>query len=175
MRKEIMIIGTGGQGVKKLAEIIGQTAAYSDTLWPSEYPLYTPAARGEPIISSVVITDRPGAYPYVENPDIIVLLSPLVPEKYLGGKTYWIIDPEILPAETVKMIKRNSPNIIMLNGLAAQTEKKPSTGLVVFGIIQRLVPELTVENSHRAIEQVLKNPKRFEKNKNLFAQGRKII
>ena len=173
MRKEILIIGTGGQGVKTLAEILGEAAAHAG-FWPFVYPRYTPAARGGEITSSVVVTDRHDSYPLAEDPDIIVLLSPHIPEEFFSTKAHWIFDPAILPPPDVFAIKRGAANHMPLDGLIRDIRKNPSANLMILGVIQGLMPLFEVKNLLAAVKKIL-GAEKYPKNKKFLRQGRKML
>jgi len=72
---EIKIGGLGGQGVILSAMIIGRGASIYDTKHATLTQSFGPEARGSACSASIIVSDEPIEYPYVTNPDILVVLS----------------------------------------------------------------------------------------------------
>jgi len=75
MRKEIRISGFGGQGVVLAGYILGKALALYEGLEAVMTQSYGPEARGGASSVNVVISDREIAYPFVQQPDVLVALS----------------------------------------------------------------------------------------------------
>ena len=75
MRKEIRISGFGGQGVVLAGYVLGKALALYEGLEAVMTQSYGPEARGGASSANVVVSDRPIAYPFVQNADILVALS----------------------------------------------------------------------------------------------------
>lgn len=105
MRKEIVIEGTGGQGIQLMGEILakalnleGYDAAYKSN--------YGPEARGGRSFAQIVIKDSPEDWPEVMTPDILIALSQegynaRISEVSLESKVFFDVDlvKTILPAK----------------------------------------------------------------------------
>lgn len=166
MRKEIVIIGTGGQGVKTLSDLIAH-AAMAKNLWPSAYSLYTPAARDGEIVSSIVIADAKDEYPLVENPDIIVVLAnniSISAEFANCRDAVWIFGSAgLVPAD-------KPPNSLIFRNVLGD----PSANLIALGIIQKIIPEIIGEDDTvEGIKKML-GEKNFSRNKTAFFSGQKL-
>jgi 2-oxoglutarate ferredoxin oxidoreductase subunit gamma len=72
---EIKIGGFGGQGVILTGIIVGQAAAIYDDKYSTMTQAFGPEARGSACSSQVIISDQKILYPYVTNPDILVVMS----------------------------------------------------------------------------------------------------
>ncbi|MFW6126300.1 MAG: 2-oxoacid:acceptor oxidoreductase family protein, partial [Chloroflexota bacterium] len=97
--KEIRIAGFGGQGVVLSGHIIGQAATIYDGAHATFTQSYGPEARGGSCTSEVVISDQPVSYPYVQKPDVVVILSQEAYTKYgqnLPADTMMVIDPDLV-------------------------------------------------------------------------------
>ncbi len=95
MRKEIVMSGTGGQGVI-LAGLILAEAAVADGLNATHNQSYGPEARGGASRSEVILSTEDIDYAEIDNPDILVALSQEACSKYAktvrpGGVL--VIDP----------------------------------------------------------------------------------
>ena len=75
MRKEIRISGFGGQGVVLAGYILGKALTLYDGLEAVMTQSYGPEARGGASSANVIVSDRSIAYPFVQQPDILVALS----------------------------------------------------------------------------------------------------
>ena len=74
MYTTIRIAGRGGQGVKFSGTILGEAAIFSGH-HASQTASYTPSTRGGPIHSDIIISDQKIECPYIETPDIFVVLT----------------------------------------------------------------------------------------------------
>lgn len=97
--REIRIAGFGGQGVILSGQILGQAASICDEGFATFTQSYGPEARGGSCTSELVISDEPISYPYVQNPDVLIILSQEAYTKYghdLPAETLLIIDPDLV-------------------------------------------------------------------------------
>lgn len=74
-KTEIRISGLGGQGVILSGLIIGKAASIFDGKHATMIQSFGPEARGSACSAQVMIADEPIGYPYVRNPDILVVMS----------------------------------------------------------------------------------------------------
>ena len=72
---EIRLAGFGGQGVMLAANIVGKAACIYDGGYATMTQNYGPEARGGAASSALVISDQPVLYPYVDRPDVLLVLS----------------------------------------------------------------------------------------------------
>jgi len=72
---EIRIAGFGGQGVILCAAIIGKAAAIHENGFATMTQSFGPEARGGACSAQVILSDMPVLYPYVTNPDVLVVMS----------------------------------------------------------------------------------------------------
>ncbi len=72
---EIRVAGFGGQGVILSAMIIGRAASIHEGGYATLTQSFGPEARGGASSAQVVLSDRPVLYPYVERPDVLMVLS----------------------------------------------------------------------------------------------------
>ncbi len=100
--KEVRIAGFGGQGVILSGHIIGQAASIYDDGYATLTQSYGPEARGGSCTSEVLISDEPIGYPYVQNPNVFIILSQEAYSKNrqnLPDDTLMIIDPDLVKPE----------------------------------------------------------------------------
>jgi 2-oxoglutarate ferredoxin oxidoreductase subunit gamma len=72
---EIRIAGFGGQGVILAAAIIGKAAALFQGGFATMTQSFGPEARGGSSSAQVILSGEPILYPYVTEPDVLVVLS----------------------------------------------------------------------------------------------------
>ena len=75
MRRELRVVGFGGQGIILSGYIIGKAAAVYDGKYASLIQAYGPEARGSACHASVVIDEKEIDYPRVSAPNILAILS----------------------------------------------------------------------------------------------------
>ncbi|MBM4394123.1 MAG: 2-oxoacid:acceptor oxidoreductase family protein [Deltaproteobacteria bacterium] len=74
-RTEIRIGGLGGQGVILSGMIVGKAASIFAGRHATLIQAFGPEARGSACSAQVTVADAPIGYPYVKNPDVLVVLS----------------------------------------------------------------------------------------------------
>ena len=72
---EIRISGFGGQGVILAAAVIGKAAAIFQGEYATMTQSFGPEARGGSSSAQVILSTDPILYPYVTQPDILVVMS----------------------------------------------------------------------------------------------------
>jgi 2-oxoglutarate ferredoxin oxidoreductase subunit gamma len=72
---EIRIAGFGGQGVILAASVIGKAAAIFQGGYATMTQSFGPEARGGSSSAQVILSNEPILYPYVSQPDVLVVMS----------------------------------------------------------------------------------------------------
>ncbi|HEY3928241.1 MAG TPA: 2-oxoacid:acceptor oxidoreductase family protein [Candidatus Koribacter sp.] len=72
---EIRIAGFGGQGVILSAIVIGRAASIIAGGYATMTQNFGPEARGGACSAQVIIDSNPVLYPYVTNPDVLIVMS----------------------------------------------------------------------------------------------------
>jgi 2-oxoglutarate ferredoxin oxidoreductase subunit gamma len=72
---EIRIAGFGGQGVILSAMVIGKAACIYQPGFATLTQNFGPEARGSACSAQLIVSDEPILYPYVTQPDILVVMS----------------------------------------------------------------------------------------------------
>ena len=75
MLTEIRIAGFGGQGVILAAAVIGKAAAIFEGGYATMTQAFGPEARGGSSSAQVILSTEPILYPYVTQPDVLVVMS----------------------------------------------------------------------------------------------------
>ncbi len=74
-RKEIRITGFGGQGVVLSGYIIGRACSINSDKHATMIQSFGPEARGSACSSTLVVSDTEVLYPYIQRPDIFIVMS----------------------------------------------------------------------------------------------------
>src|SRR5512143_397584 len=87
---EIRVAGFGGQGVILAAMVIGKAYSVFEGGFATLTQSFGPESRGGACSAQVILSDTPVLYPYVTQPDILVVMSQeaygkFVPELKDGG------------------------------------------------------------------------------------------
>jgi 2-oxoglutarate ferredoxin oxidoreductase subunit gamma len=72
---EIRIAGFGGQGVILSAVLIGKAASIYQGGYATMTQSFGPEARGGACSAQVILSDEPVLYPYVTQPDVLIIMS----------------------------------------------------------------------------------------------------
>lgn len=155
MRKEICIAGFGGQGVVLGGTILGKALTLYEDNEAVLTQVYGPEARGGASSANLVISDETIDYPFVQHPDVLVILSQEAYTKFRpeasqeatilidnGLVTPWEDDhPYGIPATRLaeEIGQRRVANVIMLGFFTAIT-----------GLVSRQAMEKAIENTVKA-------------------------
>jgi len=167
-RVEIRISGFGGQGIILTGQILGQAASIYDDGFATFSQSYGPESRGGSCTAEVVISNKPIDYPYVQSPQVLIILSQEAYAKYVNSLpkgTLLITDSDLvkpsashnpaplsIPATRMarEMGRAVVANIIMLGFLAAVSDLVSVEALRKS--ILASVPEGTGEFNMKAFE-----------------------
>jgi 2-oxoglutarate ferredoxin oxidoreductase subunit gamma len=138
---EIRIAGFGGQGVILSAIVLGKAASIFQGEYATMTQNFGPEARGGACSAQLMLSDQPVLYPYVTQPDVMVVMSQeayakFAPELKEGGTL--LIERDLvrvsdLPKQTriysvpatrlaEELGKRMVLNIVMVGFFAAVTQ-----------------------------------------------------
>jgi 2-oxoglutarate ferredoxin oxidoreductase subunit gamma len=152
-KTEIRVGGLGGQGVILCGSIIGKAAAIHGGKHATLIQAFGPEARGSACSAQVTVSDDVIGYPYVKNPDILVLMSQdaftqFIPQLKPGGLVLYeaeLVKPDGHVPEGVRALgvpatrfaedlgRRLVLNIVMVGFFAGVT------GLVPFEAVEKAV------------------------------------
>jgi len=152
-RTEVKIGGFGGQGVILTGYVIGKAAAIFDGKNSTMTQAFGPEARGSACSSQVIVSDQDILYPYVKQPQIMVMISQeafvkFSPEIDPKGTMIFeeeLVDPQGLPP-TVKLFG------IPATRLAEELGKKVVLNMVVAGFFTVVTNLVTKSAMRQAIE-----------------------
>ena len=72
---EIRVAGFGGQGVILSAIVLGKACSIHQGQYATMTQNFGPEARGGACSAQLILSDTPVLYPYVTQPDIMVVMS----------------------------------------------------------------------------------------------------
>ncbi|MCX6905644.1 MAG: 2-oxoacid:acceptor oxidoreductase family protein [Verrucomicrobia bacterium] len=99
-KTQIRVGGLGGQGVILCGMIIGKAASIYDGKQATLIQAFGPEARGSACSAQVTVSDEIIGYPYVKEPDLLVLMSvdaatQFIPQLRPGGLVLY--ESELIP------------------------------------------------------------------------------
>src|ERR1700751_1745202 len=102
---EIRIAGSGGQGVILSAIILGRAASIHQGQYATMTQNFGPEARGGACSAQLILSGQPILYPYVTQPDILVVMSQeaysrFAPELKDGGTL--IVEQDLVRVSNLK-------------------------------------------------------------------------
>lgn len=150
---EIRIAGFGGQGVILSAMVIGKAASIFEGGYATLTQNFGPEARGGAASASVILSDQPILYPYVANPDVLVVMSQeaytrFAPELKSGGML-------IVEEELVKLSNSTSSRAkvfsVPATRLAEELGRKMVLNIVMVGFFAAVTGLLDPDALRKAV------------------------
>jgi 2-oxoglutarate ferredoxin oxidoreductase subunit gamma len=168
MRTEIRIAGFGGQGVGLVGQILGKALALYDELETVMTQAYGPEARGGASSADVVVSDREIAYPFIQNPDILVALSQEAYTKFYPtakAGALVIIDEDLVTPQA-----NSNLYTIPATRLAEDMGRRIVANMIVLGFFTAVTGVVTRSAAEEAIRTTVK-AKTVPLNLEAFAKG----
>jgi len=149
---EIRFAGFGGQGVILAASIIGKAATLYQNLYATMCQNFGPESRGGACSAQLILSPEPVLYPYVTNPEIMVVMSQEAYHKFAGELKpggLMLVEEELvrlgeLPPET-------RVYGIPATRLAEEIGKKMVLNMVMVGAFTAATKLIEPENVRKAI------------------------
>ncbi|OGK09171.1 MAG: hypothetical protein A2Y63_06275 [Candidatus Riflebacteria bacterium RBG_13_59_9] len=173
-RYEVLLSGSGGQGVI-LAGIIIAEAAIAQSLKVVQTASYGPESRGGATKSEVILSDFDIDYPAVTNPDFIIALTQEAADKHAHE-----VRPEgivLLDATWVEHLPQNLAAQVVAIPLTEEASEHFGTPLVTnviaLGFFAERNPLVSADQLLKAL--VARVPRHYrELNEQAFAHGREL-
>jgi 2-oxoglutarate ferredoxin oxidoreductase subunit gamma len=151
---EIRIAGFGGQGVILSAMVIGKAASIMQGEYATMTQSFGPEARGGACSAQVILSGEPVLYPYVTNPDVLVVMS---------QEAYAKFSPELKPGG-VLLIEQDLVKIgsvpagtrvfgIPATRVAEELGKRMVLNIVMVGFFGAITKLLNREALRKAVEE----------------------
>lgn len=140
---EIRIAGFGGQGVILSAIVIGKAASIIEGGFATMTQSFGPEARGGACSAQVIVDSKPVLYPYVTNPDILIVMS---------QEAYTKFAPELKEGGTLIV----EQDLVKVSGLssAGKVYSAPATRLAE-ELGKRMVLNIVMVGFTAAVTQVV--------------------
>lgn len=168
MRNEIRISGFGGQGVVLAGYILGKAFSLYANLEAVMTQSHGPEARGGASSVNIVVSDREIAYPFVENPDILVALSQ---EAYTKFRPMAKDDALILVDEDlVEPFADDSTYGIAATRLAENLGRRIVANMIMVGFFTSMTGLIKRETMEKSLKTMVK-PKTIPLNMEAFSIG----
>lgn len=171
MKKEIIISGTGGQGII-LAGVILSKAAVIDGYKVVQSQNYGPESRGGASRCDVIISDKDIFYPKVSSADYFVSLSQdglNNYKKHIRDKTYVIVDKNI----NINVLQ-NVDKIDIIEYVYKTIKNPQSINMFLLGILTNRL-KLISQGAVKASIEATVPPKTLCRNLKAFELGMKVI
>lgn len=154
MRKEIRIAGFGGQGVVLAGYVLGKALA----LYAGQEAVMTqshgPEARGGASSADLVVSEEPIAYPFVQQPEILVALSQEAYSKFRPtAKTNALV---LIDGDLVKPQEGDRCHAIPATQLAEDLGRRIVANVVMLGFFTAVTGLVDPQDMLRALESSVK-------------------
>jgi 2-oxoglutarate ferredoxin oxidoreductase subunit gamma len=168
MRQEIRFSGFGGQGVALAGYVLGKAFALYDGLNAVMTQSYGPEARGGASSASVVVSDTEIAYPFVQEPDVLVAFSM---EAYSRFYPQVKKDALILVDQDLVQYRPDQwHHAIPASRLADELGRRIVANMVMLGFFTAVTGLISEEGVEKAIEDTVK-PHTLELNRRALITG----
>jgi len=174
VRREVMFGGFGGQGIVTAGFITGQAAVLYDNKEATLTQVYGPEARGSACYSGVVVSQGEISYPYLLNPEIMVIMSQEAYEKFLpqlqqGGVL--VVDSTIVKPS--KLAEKYWLYKVPATELAEKLGRRIIANVIMLGFVGVVWDAVSVEALRGAVKSGV--PKKYLKlNLKAFQTGVKL-
>jgi len=153
---EIRIAGFGGQGVILAAAVIGKACAIFQGNYATMTQSFGPEARGGSSSAQVILSTEPILYPYVTQPDILVVMS---------QEAYTVFGPHLKPGGVLiteqELVRVDQiPNGVRAFGvpatrLAEELGRKVVLNIVMVGFFGAVTNILDPDALRKAVEDTV--------------------
>ena len=170
MRLEVRIAGFGGQGVGLAGYILGKALTVYDNYEAVMTQSYGPEARGGASSADIVVCDEPIDYPFVQHPDILVILSQEAYTKFrptAKPDAAVLIDEDLVEPETW-----DDPRRVPATRIAEGLGRRIVANLVMLGFFLSVTGLGSPQSLEKAIKTTVK-PKTIPLNLKAFESGLK--
>lgn len=149
---EIRIAGFGGQGVILSAVVLGRAASINENGFATMTQNFGPEARGGACSAQLVVSDSPVLYPYVTQPDIMVIMSQEAYNRFAhelkpGGTL--IIEEDLVRVSNLNRDKKIYS--IPATRIAEELGKRMVLNSVMVGFFTAVTSLLSKDAVHKAV------------------------
>lgn len=151
---EIRIAGFGGQGVILSAMVLGKAGSIFQNGFATVTQNFGPEARGGACSAQLILSDSPVLYPYVAQPDILVVMSQeaytrFAPELKDGGTL--IVEQDLVRVSGFDKDKQIKVYSVPATRIAEELGKRMVLNSVMVGFFTALTHLLEAEAVRKAV------------------------
>lgn len=162
--KQIIMAGTGGQGLVSLAMLLAESAM-SEGLNVIQTQSYGVAQRGGFVSTEVLISDGEILFQQVRKPDVIVVLHGVV------GARYDKVDCPVVYDSTLVQKDIKGWIAVPCTEIATELGDVMAANMVAFGAMLAVLPVVTPESMETSIGHKFKKAAAREMNTKAFRKG----
>jgi len=159
-RVEVLLVGTGGQGIVLQGYILGLAAALYDKKESTFIPSYGAEARGGESRAQVIIADEAVDYPYVTKSDVMVAMATHAYDKFIEMLKE---DGTLLYDEELVQLNEKSMNAkrfgVPATRIAEELGNKVVANIVMLGFFTGVTKIVSYEAMEKGVADSV--PKRF--------------
>ncbi len=175
MSKQILVSGFGGQGILSLGRILAKSAIVEDknVTW---FPSYGAEVRGGTSHCFVKISKEPIASPFVEYPDIGIILNQPSLDRYrkqFKKGCFLILNSDFISNDSVnKGVKKIS---LPLNRMALECGSLKVTNIIALGVLISFSPEIIKEDSAiQVLNEIYRNKEILKQNLDALGKAKSL-
>lgn len=169
---EIRLGGVGGQGIALAGTLLGKAAALHDGKEAVFTQTYGPEARGGASRADIIISDEPIAYPFVEHPQVLVVLFQEAYEKFrpqLASDGLLIVEQDLVNLNGDDVAAIRLPAIRIAEDLG----NKLAANIVLLGYLVGATGVISLEAMEAAIRETV-NPRHLDLDLQALAEGHRL-
>ena len=150
--KEVRVAGFGGQGVILAASVLGKACSIYQGQFATMTQNFGPEARGGACSAQLILSDAPVLYPYVTQPDILVVMSQeayskFAPELKDGGML--LVERDLVRVTDVS--KAAKVYSVPATRIAEELGKRMVLNIVMVGFFTAVTQLLAAESVRKAV------------------------
>jgi len=173
-RIEIIIGGSGGQGVVLAGQILGKAVAYEGRK-VLQTQSYGAEARGSLARSEVIISENPIGFPAVRKCDILVAMN----QESLNANLHYLKDEGLLIVDSTNVQEIPETKAKVYKVPITETCKKmfgeaTYANMMMLGVLTKLTKLVSDETLKKVIEEVVP-AKTLSANLKAFEKGQELI
>ena len=178
---EIRVAGFGGQGVILAAMVIGKAYSVFEGKFATLTQSFGPEARGGACAAQVITSDTPVLYPYVTEPDMLVVMSQEACTKFVPGVKaggLLVIEQDMVQLHDMKLKPGTKLYACPATSLAEELGKRMVLNVVMVGFFAAVSGLCKPESLRQAVADSVPeafkdlNMKAFDKG---FEYGKKKL
>ena len=152
--KQIMLCGSGGQGIVLAGVMLGH-AAFKDGKWVTSMNSYGAASRGGECRAEVVISDRPISFPHIIEADILIAMYQIAYNRYIGRVKreggIVIYDDRFVSPEEIEGLRYVSVPATRM--AIDRLNDKIAANVIMLGAVAEITQVVTKESLKSAVEE----------------------